>query len=230
VAGKTRTSLALDFAFSDLASTLEATLTLLRMPFSFETLLRILSDHMTHTKLVSMAVAWLRRYRCGVILSEQACVSGEMPDAIGWKRASHSVLVECKVTRGDFLADRAKPFRLRPEQGVGSERFYLTSTGLLKPEELPAGWGLLEIHGRGVEMVHASAKNLRSATGFSYEMNLLLASLRRVEMRIEPQSITDFLKWKNRMAEYNRGTLPEGLDAAEDEANVFLEPEASTAG
>jgi hypothetical protein len=32
------------------------------------------------------------------------------------------------------------------------------------------------------------------------------------------------------MAEYNRGTLPEGLDAAEDEANVFLEPEASTAG
>ncbi len=42
-------------------------------------------------------------------------------------------------------------------------------------------------------------------------MNLLLASLRRVEVRVEPQSITDFLKWKNRMAEYNRGTLPEGL-------------------
>ena len=56
-------------------------------------------------------------------------------------------------------------------------------------------------------------------------MNLLLASLRRVEVRIEPQSITDFLKWKNRMAEYNRGTLPEGLTASEDEANVFLEPE-----
>ena len=33
------------------------------------------------------------------------------------------------------------------------------------------------------------------------------------------QSITDFLKWKNRMAEYNRGSLPEGLAAAEDEAN-----------
>jgi hypothetical protein len=49
--------------------------------------------------------------------------------------------------------------------------------------------------------------------------------LRRVEVRIEPQSITDFLKWKNRMAEYNRGTLPEGLAAAEEELNVFLEPE-----
>jgi hypothetical protein len=56
-------------------------------------------------------------------------------------------------------------------------------------------------------------------------MNLLLASLRRVELRIEPQSITDFLKWKNRMAEYNRGTLPEGLASAEQESNVFLETE-----
>jgi len=54
-------------------------------------------------------------------------------------------------------------------------------------------------------------------------MNLLLASLRRVEIRIEPQSITEFLKWKNRMAEYNRGTMPEGLDSVEGESNVFLE-------
>jgi len=167
-------------------------------------------------------VRWLRYYRCGVVLSEQACASGEMPDAIGWKRQCHSVLVECKVTRGDFLADRAKPFRLKPEQGVGGERFYLTPAGLVKPEELPAGWGLLEVRGRGVERVHASVKNLRTAAGFRCEMNLLLASLRRVEVRIEPQSITDFLKWKNRMAEYNRGTLPEGLVAEEKEANGFL--------
>jgi hypothetical protein len=74
-------------------------------------------------------------------------------------------------------------------------------------------------------MLHASVKNLRTAVGFRYEMNLLLASLRRVEVRIEPQSITDFLKWKNRMAEYNRGNLPEGLAATDEEMNVFLEPE-----
>ncbi|MGB8063183.1 MAG: hypothetical protein WCF26_14910 [Candidatus Sulfotelmatobacter sp.] len=180
---------------------------------------------MTHAQLVERAVRWVRGYRCGVVLSEQACVSGEMPDAIGWKRACHSVLVECKVTRADFLADRAKPFRLKPEKGVGSERFYMTPPGLVKMEELPAGWGLLECrHGR-VEMLQASAKNLRTTLGFRYEMNLLLASLRRVEVRIEPQSITDFLKWKNRMAEYNRGTLPEGITATEEEPNGFLEPE-----
>jgi hypothetical protein len=180
---------------------------------------------MTHAQLVAKAIRWLRSYRCGVVLSEQACVSGEMPDAIGWNGANHSVLVECKVTRGDFLADRAKPFRAKPERGVGCERFYLTPANLLRSQELPAGWGLLELRGRSVEMIHPSAKNLRTATGLRYEMNLLLASLRRVEVRIEPQSITDFLKWKNRMAEYNRGSLPEGLEAAEEEANVFLEPE-----
>ena len=180
---------------------------------------------MTHTQLVEKAVRWLRHYRCGVVLSEQACVNGEMPDAIGWKHACHSVLVECKVTRADFLADHAKPFRLKPQQGVGSERFYLTSSGMVRLEELPAGWGLLEVRGRGVEMVHPSSKNLRTAAGFRCEMNLLLASLRRVEVRIEPQSITDFLKWKNRMAEYNRGTLPQGLKTTKEEINVFLEPE-----
>jgi hypothetical protein len=178
---------------------------------------------MTHAQLVEKAVRWLRHYRCGVVLSEQACVSGEMPDAIGWKRACHSVLIECKITRSDFLVDRGKPFRLKPEQGVGCERFYLVPAGLVRSEELPQGWGLLE-HDRGkIQTVLAGAKNLRSATGFRYEMNLLLASLRRVEVRVEPQSITDFLKWKNRMAEYNRGTLPEGLQSAEEELNVFLE-------
>jgi hypothetical protein len=95
----------------------------------------------------------------------------------------------------------------------------------VKVEELPVGWGLLELRRGRVEIVHPSAKNLRTAKGFGYEMNLLLASLRRVEVRIEPQSITDFLKWKNRMAEYNRGTLPEGLEEVEEELNVFLEPE-----
>jgi len=180
---------------------------------------------MTHPQLVERAVRWLRSYRCGVVLSEQACASGEMPDAIGWKRACHSVLVECKVTRADFLADRAKPFRLDPEQGVGCERFYLAPAGLVRREELPAGWGLLEYHPGKIETTRPSARNLRSSAGFRYEMNLLLVSLRRVEVRVEPQSITDFLKWKNRMAEYNRGTLPEGLAPAEEEANVFLDPQ-----
>jgi hypothetical protein len=188
------------------------------------------SQFMTHAQLVPKAVAWLRAYRCGVVLSEQACANGEMPDAIGWKKASHSVLVECKISRSDFLADRQKSFRQKPEIGVGCERFYLAPAGLVLPEELPAGWGLLECRERKIEVIQPSRKNFRTAVGFNYEMNLLLASLRRVEIRIEPQTITDFLKWKNRMAEYNRGALPEGIQPVEQEANFFLETEFEPAG
>lgn len=178
----------------------------------------------THAKLVGMAVHWLRRYRCGVVLSEQACISGEMPDAIGWKKACHSVLVECKVSRGDFIADRDKDCRKNPENGVGCERYYLAPKGMVRAVELPKGWGLLEAEGRQIEIAKRSLKNLRSPLGFQHEMNLLLASLRRVEVRIEPQSITDFLKWKNRMAEYNQGALPKGLESVLEESNLFLNP------
>ena len=76
------------------------------------------------------AVAWLRRYyKCGIILSEQYCATGEVPDVIAWKGFCKSVLVECKVSRADFLADATKPFRLKPEEGMGSQRFYLAPTG-----------------------------------------------------------------------------------------------------
>ncbi|MBZ5719932.1 MAG: MmcB family DNA repair protein [Acidobacteriia bacterium] len=178
---------------------------------------------MTHAQLVAKAVIWLRSYRCGVVLSEQALSSGEMPDAIGWKGACHSVLVECKISRADFLADRDKPFRRKPETGVGCERFYFTPRALVRIDELPKGWGLLEYHNRRIAMVCPSARNLRIDVGFRYEMNLLLASLRRVEIRIEPQTITEFLKWKNRMLEYNRGSWPEGIVPSEDEPNSFLD-------
>ena len=103
-----------------------------------------------------------------------------MPDAIGWKRACHSVVVECKISRADFFADQEKPFRQKPELGLGCERFYLTPAGLLHPEELPRGWGLLESAGMTVHVIRRSARNLRTVIGFRHEMNLLLASLRRV--------------------------------------------------
>ena len=177
---------------------------------------------MNHPKLVEAAIAWLRRYRCGIVLSEQGCASGEMPDAIGWKGKCHSVVVECKVSRADFLADAEKPWRAKAEIALGCERYYLAPRGLLRPEELPPGWGLLETHGREIVVIQKSRKNLRHPGGLMNEMNLLLASLRRVEVRIEPQTITDFLKWKNRLIEYNGGLLPEGVLAPAEENNPHL--------
>ena len=182
-------------------------------------------DHpipMTHSRLIDEAIHWLRSYRCGIVLSEQSCSSGETPDAIGWKRRNHSVVVECKISRGDYLADAGKPWRTDPERALGCERFYLAPAGMISCEELPNGWGLLEIRGREVSLARKSRKNLRGAEGLANEMNLLLASLLRVEVRIEPQRITDFLKWKNRMAKYNGGTLPSGIASDEAEGNLYL--------
>lgn len=177
-----------------------------------------------HARLVEHAVRWLRaNYRCGVILSEQYCATGEVPDVIGWKGFCRSVLVECKVSRADFVADAAKPFRLHPEEGMGCERFYLAPAGVIRREELPKHWGLLEFRKREIHLaVKPGQIDLRSPMALMKEMNLLLASLRRVELRIEPQSITDFLKWKNRMAEYNGGALPEGIVPSELENNSHL--------
>ena len=178
----------------------------------------------SHALLVEKAVEWLRtRYRCGIILSEQYCATGEVPDAIGWKKHCHSVVIECKCSRPDFLVDRAKPFRSDPAQGLGCERFYLAPAGMIRVDELPTGWGLLEYGKRQVSVVRKpQKKTMRTEVGLMKEMNLLLASLKRVEVRIEPQTITDFLKWKNRLAEYNGGQLPTGVVATEDENNPHL--------
>lgn len=91
----------------------------------------------------------------------------EIPDAIGWLRSGVSLLIECKASRGDFLSDAVKPSRRsgkadapgslaptapKPEikpprktEGLGAYRFYLAPSGLLAPDELPEGWGLLEL-------------------------------------------------------------------------------------
>jgi hypothetical protein len=182
------------------------------------------STTVKHAQLVARAADWLRRrYGCGIVLSEQYCATGEIPDVIGWKASCQSVLVECKASRGDFLADAGKTFRVEPGAALGSKRLYMAPAGMIAPAELPKHWGLLECKGREVELVVKPARiDLRTPVGLMKEMNLLLASLRRVEVRIEPQTITEFLKWKNRMAEYNGGRLPEGITAPEEEANGYL--------
>jgi hypothetical protein len=172
----------------------------------------------THADLIKVGERWLRSHGCRVVLSEQTVDSGEVPDIIGWRSNAHSIVIECKVSRSDFLADQKKASR-NPEIGMGCERLYLVPKGLLTKFDLPPGWGLLEYHKREVQLAfRPSSRSCRKEAGFVSEMKLLVASLRRVEVRIEPQTITDFLKWKNRMAEYNGGQLPEGLSSPEEEA------------
>lgn len=114
-----------------------------------------MDNQLTHADLVERAAIWLRSRGCGVILTEFASMSPEIPDAIGWRYGGQwSYLVECKVTRSDYHADAKKQGRssLRAA-GLGHERYYLAPPGVLDPEHIRANrpwWGLLEVHGRRV--------------------------------------------------------------------------------
>jgi len=51
-------------------------------------------------------------------------------------------VVECKVSRADFLKDRDKPHRAAG-CGMGRFRYYLCPEGLISPDEILPGWGLV---------------------------------------------------------------------------------------
>lgn len=117
---------------------------------------------MTHADLCRLAAQWLKRPASrqgpGCIISfEQTAPIGspEVTDAIGWTSwiaatSASSVLVEAKVSRADFLADRNKPFRKNPDHGIGDFRYYLAPRGLIAEHDLPPQWGLIEYTGRGL--------------------------------------------------------------------------------
>lgn len=116
---------------------------------------------MNHKELTELALKWLKRPTnfknrarsgpaCSVAFTEvKAGFSGEIVDAIGFRTGTgmETILVEAKTSRADFLADRKKPHRNGTCAGVGNYRYYLCPEGLIKPEELPEGWGLLWVCG-----------------------------------------------------------------------------------
>ncbi len=84
--------------------------------------------------------------RC--FLRSHFSISIETPDVIGFNH-QHTVLIEVKTSRSDFLADKKKIFRLYPEQGMGSFRLYLCPAGIMNRDDVLDKWGLLWIDQRG---------------------------------------------------------------------------------
>lgn len=147
---------------------------------------------MTHAELVVRAGRWLKRMGCSTVITEKFLDSFEEPDAIGWKANGFSILVEVKTSRDDFRRDAAKPFRVHPTLGMGSHRYFLTAPGLVRPADLPGGWGLVEVRGRRASVVAAAATFVEKAT--RHELTLLLAYTRRregVSKRLRPASVSD---------------------------------------
>ena len=75
-----------------------------------------------------MGVRWLSR-RCSIVFYEFATPADENPDVIGWATGSGSVMIECKLTRSDFLRDAAKTVRRNARAGGGDHPEDMAAVG-----------------------------------------------------------------------------------------------------
>lgn len=112
--------------------------------------------------------------------------ASETPDCIGWN-SFRSIMIECKASRADFRRDAHKPTRCHPDLGMGNERYYMAPADMIKKEELPAGWGLLEVNPDGRVRMKKSAEWRKGAK--EMEMTLLVSAIRRIGQN-PPQGIS----------------------------------------
>lgn len=181
---------------------------------------------MTHPELVTLAEKWLWRQGCGVVFAELSTLATpETPDAIGF-RTTTSILVECKASRADFLADKNKPFRRDPSRGMGDWRFYMTPKGLVAKDELPEGWGLIEV-GKSVRRTHGGPKGNIWTSGQPFTSNkaaeqaLLYSALRRLAGHGLLANV--YLPWESEIPEGGPTELTRRLAQAERRSERLAE-------
>ena len=101
---------------------------------------------LTHKELCLLGARWINQ-QIGVgfhgwnIIIEPGYRS-EQPDVFAFCKY-YSVVIECKASRSDFLADKRKPFRQNPYLGIGRMRYYLVNEGVATQNDMPDGWQLL---------------------------------------------------------------------------------------
>ena len=130
--------------------------------------------------------------RCKVVLTE---CSGrlEIPDAMGWKDSMSidSILVECKASRSDFFADLRKEHRRDPNcpENPGDLRYYLTPPRLLKSEEIPTGWGLIEAHEGRIITIVAAPKRPFNAMRRAKESQYFFSELLKIQFAMSGREL-----------------------------------------
>lgn len=169
----------------------------------------------THADLVKLAHGWLTRPHskkgpgCTIAVTEtQNGISSEVPDALGWRPFGSrrgSILVEVKVSRQDFLADKNKPHRKDENKGMGVFRYYLAPKGVITEADLPAKWGLIEVVGdktlkvvAGHVLAHWSSdcKEWEFETNKEAELSMLAMVVARTG---DPQKVQDRIRESSRV-------------------------------
>jgi hypothetical protein len=143
-----------------------------------------------HDELCRRATKYMSSNGFGVVFDDRfqpLTPNGEMPDAMGF-RSNTSCLIEVKVSRSDFLVDKKKKFRQFPTLGMGDWRFYLCPDGLIKPEELPVGWGLLYAKPKTIKVVCGWPSNTRWSecpfkSNKKAELAYMYSALRRMSIK-----------------------------------------------
>lgn len=131
----------------------------------------------SHASLVGVAERWLRNtMKCGVVVCEGWSMTGEVPDAIGFK--SQSYLIECKASLEDFRRDQRKRHRRPDGNGMGELRFYLAQAGIIPIADLPPKWGLLELDAGRVYVSRKATEIALDSVSFRMERDLLAAGVR----------------------------------------------------
>ena len=144
-----------------------------------------MKNNFTHYELCVEASSYLRNKgivpfnKCQYVVCELARV-GECPDAFGFNSVS-TQLIEVKVSRADFLADKNKYWRKNPDMGLGNHRSYLCPEGIIQKEDLPKDWGLLWINERGI--ITEIVRPFWQKSSKEQEVRLMTSILRREGIR-----------------------------------------------
>lgn len=149
---------------------------------------KIKETHKQHDKLVKLGAEWLLKNtptkgnvacsKCSIVTTELVSYASENPDVLGFANDGRSVLLEAKISREDFKRDFKKIFRKHPEKGMGQFRMYIAPKGLIKTEELPENWGLLEVNEKDKIKVVKHAQ--RQASDKSSEIIVLASIIKRI--------------------------------------------------
>ena len=109
-----------------------------------------MSARSPHAVLSDYGALWSLRLGCVVAMTEIEMSMFGIADAVGFgitRGKQRGVLIEAKVSRGDFKRDGKKYHRQLDQDGKYgiSDRYYIAPEGLLSRDEIPDPWGLLEV-------------------------------------------------------------------------------------
>ena len=137
---------------------------------------------MTHAELVQRGVNWFKNNRIStmrypIVLPEFGCYASSIPDVIGLNHTATAV-IECKVSRSDYLADKRKCHRNYKVQ-LGNYRYYLVPVGLITVDEVNSGWGLLYCHAHKITVENESEFHENAQTR-EQEYQVMYSIIRRL--------------------------------------------------